>query len=96
MYELRYMNAAESYFKKLKDKGLKLMFRNALERMSVNPYEGEVKHGDLAGLYCYDVYYNKTNYEIAYRVYEESNKTVAIILAGTRENFYKELKRHMK
>lgn len=51
MYELRYMNAAESYFKKLKDKGLKLMFRNALERISVNPYEGEVQHGDLSARY---------------------------------------------
>ncbi|MDI6814000.1 MAG: type II toxin-antitoxin system RelE/ParE family toxin, partial [Desulfitobacteriaceae bacterium] len=24
----------------------------------------------MAGVYGYDVYYNKTNYEIAYRIYE--------------------------
>ena len=27
------------------------MFRNALERISVNPYEGEVQHGDLSARY---------------------------------------------
>jgi len=57
---------------------------------------GGLKTGDLSGIYGYDVYYNKTNYEIAYRVYEEAGKIVVVILAGTRENFYDELKRYMK
>ncbi|WP_148411904.1 type II toxin-antitoxin system RelE/ParE family toxin [Murimonas intestini] len=37
-----------------------------------------------------------TSYEIAYRIYEEDDKVVVVILAGTRENFYEELKRYMK
>jgi hypothetical protein len=56
----------------------------------------EVLTGDLAGIYGYDVYYSGTNYEIAYRVYEDGDKIVVVILAGTRENFYDELKRYMK
>jgi len=44
--------------------------------------------GDLSGV--------KTNYELAYTIFEEDDETVVVILAGTRENFYEELKRYMK
>lgn len=95
MYELRFMSPAEKYFKKLKEKGLKNAYREALDKIAADPYAGELKIGDLAGTYCMDVYYSKTNYEIAYRIYEENEQLVVIILAGTRENFYHELKRYM-
>ena len=42
-----------------------------------------------------DIYYNKTNYELAYRVEYIDNKIIVVIMAGTRENFYNELKRYM-
>lgn len=58
--------------------------------------KGELKKGDLAGIYGYDVFYNKTNYEISYKIYEEDGKIVVVILAGTRENFYEELKKYLK
>lgn len=96
MYELRYLPGAERFFKKLKEKGLKDAFRKALEAIAQDPYTGEGKTGDLSGIYGYDVYYNKTNYEIAYRIYEEDGKLVVVILAGTRENFYQQLKRYIK
>jgi hypothetical protein len=89
------MKPAERYFKKLREKGLRISFREALSRIAANPYIGDLKIGDLAGIYCLDVYYNKTNYEIAYRIYEEDGQLVVIILAGTRENFYNEVKRFM-
>lgn len=96
MYELKFSSAAQKYFKKLKEKGLRTAYEGALQEIGKDPYSGTVKVGALAGLYGYDVYYNKTNYEIAYRIYEEEGKTVVVILAGTRENFYHELKRYMK
>ena len=97
MFELRYKPRAEKYFKKLKEKNLKKVYREALIEISKDPFNtGEAKSGDLAGLYCYDLYYNKTNYEIAYQIYEEEGKIVIIILAGTRENFYQELKLYMR
>lgn len=96
MYELRYLKQAERYFKKIQEKGLREAFRKSLEKLSVDPYIGEQKRGDLAGIFCYDVFYHKTNYEIAYRIYKENSQLVVVILAGTRENFYEELKRFMK
>ncbi len=96
MYEIRFVGAAEKYLKKVKEKGLKKAFQEALDEISREPYIGELKTGDLAVVYCYDVYNSKTNYELAYRIYEEDGQLVVVILAGTRENFYDELKRYMK
>ncbi len=95
MYELRYLKPAERYFKKIREKGLQEAFRTALEKIAVDPFIGEQKKGDLMGIYCYDVFYNKINYEIAYRIYNENGHLVVVIMAGTRENFYKELKKFM-
>ena len=89
MYELRYTSAAQRYFKKIKEKGLKKAFQEALCSIAENPFCGSAKVGDLTGIYGYDVYYNRTNYE-------EDDKLVVVLLAGTRENFYEELKRYMK
>ena len=61
MYNLRFTKAIEKYFKKIKGKGLKTAYRNALNKIGTDPYIGELKTGDLAGIYCYDIYYNKTN-----------------------------------
>jgi len=47
-------------------------------------------------MYGYDIYYNKTNYELAYRVRQLDDLIIIVIMAGTRENFYEELKRYMR
>ena len=96
MSKLRYTPQAKRYFKKIKEKGLIDAFNTALDEIESDPYSGELKTGDLAGVYCWDVYYSKVNYEIAYRVLEDNDELIIIILAGTRENFYQELKRFMK
>ena len=96
MFQLRYKPYATRYFKKLREKGLINAFKKALTEISIDPYSaGTAKTGDLAGIYCYDMFYNKTNYEIAYQIFESDEKFVVVIIAGTRENFYQELKRYM-
>lgn len=96
MYEIQFTSVAERYFKKLKEKPLKIKYKEALQVLSNNPHLGHPKQGDLAGIYGYDVKYKSTSYEIAYRIYETDGKQVVVLLAGTRENFYDELKRYLK
>jgi mRNA interferase RelE/StbE len=96
MYKLILLPAAARFLKKIKEKSLKLLFQKTIDEIIKNPYEGDPKTGDLSGVYCYDFFYNKTNYEIAYTIIEDNDKAVVIILSGTRENFYNQLKRYMK
>lgn len=92
MHKLIILPPAARFLKKLKEKPLKAAFQKAVDEILLDPYVGELKTGDLLGVYGYDVFYNKTNYELAYTIVEENDKTVVVILAGTRENFYEELK----
>lgn len=96
MYRLIILPPAARFLKKLKGKPLVEIFKRAVAEILNNPYAGNAKSGDLSGVYCYDIYYNKVNYELAYTMLENNGKTLIIILAGTRENFYEELKRYMK
>lgn len=96
MIKVIFLPPAAKYIKKIKDKNLKKLYQDAVDGLRENPYLGDLKTGDLAGIYSLDIYYNKTNYELAYTVEEYPEETLVIIHAGTRENFYNELKRYMK
>jgi len=96
MAKLIILPPAARYLKKLKEKPLKGKFQAAIDQLLLDPYFGEPKTGDLSGVYCCNIFYNKTNYELAYTIIEEDEETVVVILAGTRENFYVELKRYMQ
>lgn len=96
MHDLRFTPQAQSYFKKLREKPLLKAFRDALSEIAENPYLGNEKKGDLRGFYGWDVYYAKTNHEIAYTIQECEDQYVIVVLAGTRENFYEQLKRYIK
>ncbi|MDR3314318.1 MAG: type II toxin-antitoxin system RelE/ParE family toxin [Oscillospiraceae bacterium] len=96
MRELVILPGAARYLKKLKDKALKAAFRREIDAILEDPTIGEAKTGDLAGVYCRDIFHQRTNYELAYTLVEQDDEVVVVILAGTRENFYEELKRYMK
>lgn len=57
---------------------------------------GQPKRGDLSGIYGFNVKHKGINYEIAYTISEVDGKKVIVLLAGTRENFYEQLKRYIK
>lgn len=96
MYKLIILPPAARFLKKLKEKPLIDLFKQTIDSILGNPTIGDAKSGDLSGIYSCDIFYNKTNYELAYTLIETPNETVVIVLAGTRENFYDELKRYMK
>ena len=87
---------AARFLKKLKEKALKSKFQEAMDLICENPHIGEAKTGDLSGVFCYDIFHAGINYELAYTLIEHNGETVVVILAGTRENFYEELKRYIK
>ena len=96
MPEIRLAPPTSKYLKKLKDKKLKELFRNALDEICENPYIGEPKKGDLSGIYGYDLYYQRTNYEIAYVIEGNNNENIiVVVMVGTRENFYEQLKNYL-
>ena len=94
MAELRILPPAAKFLKKLKDKKLKKLYQEAIDEILENPQIGEEKTGDLKGVRGYDIYYNKINYELAYTVEYVEDEIVVVIMAGTRENFYDQLKRY--
>lgn len=96
MTNVRFLPPAAKYLKKIKDRKLKLLYQEAIDRICENHLVGTPKTGDLSGIYGYDIYYDKTNYELAYTVEYLEDKVIVIIMAGTRENFYDQLKQYMK
>lgn len=96
MTEVRFLPPAARFLKKLKDKKLKTLYQEAIDKIREDHTVGTAKVGDLSGIYGYDIFYNKTNYELVYRVEYVEDKIIVVILAGTRENFYEELKRYIK
>ena len=96
MYEILFSPQAERFFKKIKEKPLREAYKTALLKLRKNPYIGQPKRGDLVGIYGFDVIYKGVNYEIAYTISEVNGKKVVVLLAGTRENFYQQLKSYIK
>ncbi len=63
---------------------------SAVEAIVSNPLAGEAKRGDLAGVYVYKF---KSQGQFVLLAYEFDPKTRHLLLLGSHENFYSELKR---
>ena len=59
MTEVKFLPPAAKFLKKLKDKKLKALYQEAIDKICEDHLAGELKTGDLAGVYGYDIYYNK-------------------------------------
>jgi mRNA interferase RelE/StbE len=96
MYDLLFSPAAERYLKKLRETSLKDGYRASFLAIMENPYIGTQKRGDLSGVYGFDFRHRGVNYEIAYVIREPNEPKVVVLLVGTRESFYEQLKRYMR
>jgi len=97
MLPIVFLKPAEKYFKKLKDKQLKKKYEAALMEIRKDSEIGDLKTGDLAGIWGYDVYHNRVNYEVTYYLTEnDKGELIVVIMAGTRENFWNAIKKYMK
>ena len=96
MLQVRFLPPAAKFIKKLKDGKLKSLYKKAIDEICEDYTIGQEKTGDLSGIYGYDIYYNKVNYELAYMIERVDAEIIVVIMAGTRENFYEQLKRYMK
>ncbi|MBQ7223123.1 MAG: type II toxin-antitoxin system RelE/ParE family toxin [Erysipelotrichaceae bacterium] len=94
MADVKILPPAARYLKKLKDQKLKKLYEEAIRAIMENPELGDAKKGDLNGVRSYDIYHNRINYELAYTVEYVDDAVIVIIMAGTRENFYEQLKRY--
>lgn len=92
VYNVKITPKVVKYLSKLKDQKLKNKFLDVIyDEISVNPYKGSKKKGNLSDLCTVGFRYAKTDYRVAYMVEED----VIIILAGTHERFYESLKRFL-
>ncbi len=88
---------ARKYLKSIKkDKTLANKYKEMIQEIRNNPFIGAENKGDLKDIYTVDFRHHKTTYELAYAVTYKEAMIILIITAGTRENFYKELKRYLK
>ena len=62
----------------------------AVEKIVQDPMAGEPKRGDLAGTYVYKF---KSQTQLMLLAYEFDPKTRHLLLLGSHENFYEQLKR---
>ena len=96
MNEIIFLPPARKYLKKIKDTKLKKIFQDTLETIKNDPTIGQIKTGDLNGIYAYGFKYQNTDYRIAYKVSVNEDGTLTIvIMIGSRENFYTELKDYL-
>ncbi len=95
MYNIILTPVVKRYLKKIKEKTLLLKYKTIISKIQRQPYDGEIKAGYLSRIYCMAFRYSGAKYEVAYKIYEEDNPVVIIMLANKRENFYEQLKRYL-
>lgn len=76
-------------YKKL-HKNQKVDVDDAVEAIIKTPDIGESKRGDLAGVYVHKF---KSNSQLLLLAYEYDPETRMLLLLGSHENFYRDLKR---
>ncbi len=78
-----------------KQKALITSYNEQVEIIIDNPKTGSPLQGDLDGYYSWDWTFRDISVRICYS-FSERDKHIYLVYFGTRENFYKDLKRYLK
>jgi mRNA-degrading endonuclease RelE of RelBE toxin-antitoxin system len=73
----------------------KKLVDDVVAQLAQEPYLGEEKKGDLAGIFVYKFKINKQEVLLAYRLepYKITPQRLVLLNLGSHENFYTKLKR---
>ena len=93
MNELVVRHTAANLLKKL-DRPIRLKVFQVLEEIARNPLLGQKLTADMKPVYSCHFRDNGVEYRIAY-LFQESQSRIIVLLIGTRENFYSELRKQM-
>lgn len=95
IYELIVPNSVQKDLRKLPSQlQEELLFRH-LPSIQANPHQAPFLKGKFRGMRKYALSFQGTEYRIVYRVVEES-KAVVLIMAGSREGYYKRLRQRTR
>lgn len=92
MIKIKQSSHFTKIYKKLHD-NQKEAVNEAIEKIANNPKIGEVKKGDLAGLYVYKFGVLSQLTLLGYHYYEDE-VTILLLAVGSHENFYRDMKRN--
>ena len=93
MYQIYFGTAVKKDLRKL-PKNIQSKIDGIFFLLSENPFLGEGLAGEFLGYYSYHFKNQKTEYRIIYNI-KAKELIVLIVLVGTRENIYKQLKRRL-
>lgn len=93
IYNVFLSNKAGKQYKKL-DSHIRDKIKSNLDGLRKHPHKAFTLSGKYAGLRYLKIVHKGVMYRIVYDISEKS-KEVLIVFLGTRENFYKELKRYL-
>ena len=64
-----------------------------VKKIADNPAIGEEKKGDLRGVFIHKFKLKTTQYLLAYR---KAGSDLELVMIGPHENYYRDLKQHLK
>ena len=74
-------------------KAQKLALDDQIKRIAEDPAIGTEKKGDLRGVFVHKFSIKTLQYLIAYRI---SDEILELIMFGPHQNYYRDLKKHIK
>lgn len=93
MYQIEITNSVKKDIKNLPNK-IQEKINNTFLELSDNPFLGDSLKGEFSEYFSIHFKILKVEYRIIYRVYDKE-LVILVVLVGSRENIYKQLKRRV-